>query len=118
MPFKPGQPRPPGAGRVKGVPNKSTIQMKNAILASFERVGGEDYLVEVAKSDPRTYLSFVGRVVPTELLAEVTAAVDHQISFTTMYESAPTLDALTTDLLIPTIERTLIEADSDLDDEE
>ena len=30
--FKPGQPRPAGAGRQKGIPNKKTTEMKVALL--------------------------------------------------------------------------------------
>jgi hypothetical protein len=38
----------PGAGRPKGVPNKTTTDMKLAILEAFERAGGADYLTMLA----------------------------------------------------------------------
>ena len=37
--FKPGQKK--RGGRTKGTPNKSTVQVKTAILNAFEEVGGE-----------------------------------------------------------------------------
>lgn len=33
MPFKKGDPRPPGAGRKKGTPNKATAPIREAIAA-------------------------------------------------------------------------------------
>lgn len=55
------------AGRPKGIPNKSTILIKQAILRAFEKVGGEDYLVRVAEEDPKTFCALLGRVLPLEV---------------------------------------------------
>ncbi len=38
--------------------------LKEAILASFEAVGGAKYLEEVARTDPRTYCSLISKVIP------------------------------------------------------
>jgi hypothetical protein len=38
--------------------------LKEAILTSFEAVGGSRYLEEVARNDPRTYCSLLAKVVP------------------------------------------------------
>ena len=55
-----------GAGRPKGVPNQTTIDLKNAVIEAFERAGGADYLLGVAKSDPKTFTSLLARCIPTE----------------------------------------------------
>ena len=44
--------------------------MKDAILNAFEKVGGEDYLVEVARTDPRTSCALLGKVMPQQLNEE------------------------------------------------
>jgi hypothetical protein len=51
-------------GRSKGTPNKFTGDVKEAIAAAFGEAGGKDYLVELAKSDPRTFCALVGKIVP------------------------------------------------------
>jgi len=62
-----------GRGRPKGAPNKTTVALKTAIMNAFTKVGGEDYLVTVAKDDPKTFCTLLGRVLPTELKAEENA---------------------------------------------
>jgi hypothetical protein len=54
-------------GRAKGTPNKTTAQVKEAILRAFETVGGASYLETVAREDPKTFCSLLGRVLPTEI---------------------------------------------------
>ena len=56
--------RRPGAGRRKGVPNKINADLKEAILRALHRAGGDDYLLQVAKDDPRTFCALIGRVLP------------------------------------------------------
>ncbi len=67
------RPRPPaaGIGRKPGVPNKTTAAVKEAILRAFDKVGGEDYLARIARSDPKAFLTLLGRLVPTQLHADV-----------------------------------------------
>jgi len=55
-------------GRTKGTPNKLTTSVKEAILEAFDKVGGIEYLVDIAKDDPRTFCALLGRVLP--LVAE------------------------------------------------
>jgi hypothetical protein len=59
---RPGTPR--SGGRQKGTPNKITADLKEVILAAFNVAGGEEYLVRVAKEDPRTFCSLLGNIVP------------------------------------------------------
>lgn len=63
--------KPPnaGKGRVKGVPNKATKELKDMILGALDQAGGIDYLQQRA-SDPRTasaFLSLVGKVLPLQV---------------------------------------------------
>lgn len=57
-------------GRTKGTPNKMTVAVKSAIMNAFEKVGGEDYLVTVAKDDPRTFCTLLGKVLPMEVTGD------------------------------------------------
>lgn len=62
--FKKGKEK--GPGRPKGMPNKTTTQLKEMILGALDASGGVDYLTERA-NDPRTasaFLTLVGKVLP------------------------------------------------------
>ena len=63
-----GAGEPETGGRQAGTPNKMTASVKAAILAAFDEVGGEAYLVKVANEDPRTFCTLLGKVLPTELV--------------------------------------------------
>lgn len=65
---KPGTPRV--GGRQKGTPNKTTAQLKDAILNAFAEVGGQKYLVRIASEDPRTFCTLLGKVLPTTLAGD------------------------------------------------
>lgn len=68
MPFPKGR-RPPaaGMGRKKGVPNKATGQLKEAILKALEIAGGERYLAEQALKNPGPFMMLLGRILPHQL---------------------------------------------------
>ena len=61
--------KPPnaGKGRKAGSQNVFTKTIKMAILGSFMRGGGEDWLLQLMKDDPKTYAALLGRVIPTEV---------------------------------------------------
>ena len=42
----------PGSRRKKGVPNKVTADVREAILKAFDLAGGVEYLCAVAREDP------------------------------------------------------------------
>jgi len=63
-------------GRKKGTPNKVTSSVKEAIMNAFDKVGGEEYLMEVAKNDHRTFCSLLGRVLPKEISANIHSDLD------------------------------------------
>jgi len=54
-------------GRPKGVRNKLTATVKEAIVEAFNQVGGVDYLVSIAYADPKTFCALVGKVIPLEV---------------------------------------------------
>ena len=60
-------------GRTKGTPNKATSAVKDAILRAFEKVGGETYLETVAREDPKTFCTLLGKILPQEVKADVNA---------------------------------------------
>ena len=57
-----------GPGRPKGVPNKNTTKLKEAILEAAEKAGGKGglvgYLVKQAGDNPTAFLSILGKVLP------------------------------------------------------
>ncbi|MBU2850763.1 hypothetical protein [Acidithiobacillus ferrivorans] len=60
-------PLPPGPGRPKGSPNKITSNVKSMILGALDTLGGEQWLVESARADPKAFLSLLGRILPSEI---------------------------------------------------
>jgi hypothetical protein len=48
-----------------------TPEIKDGILEAFERVGGVDYLVELAKVDPPTFCRLLGAIIPSEIKADI-----------------------------------------------
>jgi hypothetical protein len=65
---KRGGPRA-GAGRPKGVPNKVSTSMKQAIAEAFEQLGGTERMVKWAKEDPKHLTEFyklAARLIPVE----------------------------------------------------
>ena len=65
--FTPGTPKPANSGRRPGQQNHTTVKVKEAILKAFDQVGGHQYLIGIALTDPRTFCTLVGRVLPSEL---------------------------------------------------
>ena len=61
-----------GKGRPKGSQNKITRTIRQAIEASFDILGGEEWLVELGRSDPKAYATLLARLVPTEIRNEPT----------------------------------------------
>ncbi len=74
-------------GSRKGIPNRQTVAIKDAIERAFDKLGGTDYLVHVGKTDPRTFCALLSRLLPTKLsnadgsplLAALTELTDVQL---------------------------------------
>jgi hypothetical protein len=79
--------RPPnaGKGRVKGVPNKTTALLKDAILKAAEGAGGKEgligYLQQQAKKNPGPFMALLGKVLPMQVTGdpENPIAPDHTV---------------------------------------
>ena len=76
-----------GPGRPKGLPNRQTVAIKEAIERAFDKLGGTDYLVHVGRNDPRTFCALLSKLLPTKLanadgsplLAALTELTDAQL---------------------------------------
>jgi hypothetical protein len=74
-------------GSRKGIPNRQTVAIKEAIEKAFSKLGGVDYLVKVGQKDPRTFCALLSRLLPTKLanadgsplLAALTELTDAQL---------------------------------------
>jgi len=64
-----GKARPPnaGKGRVKGVPNKLTADLKKMILGALEDAGGQAYLAKQANESPGAFLTLIGKILPMQM---------------------------------------------------
>ncbi len=56
---------------------KLTSEVLAEIKASFERVGGEAYLDELAMRDPPLFCRLLGLVIQSEVKAEMAANINH-----------------------------------------
>lgn len=56
-----------GKGRVTGVPNKITRELKQMILDALDGAGGVKYLTTQAKKNPKAFLTLLGKVMPLQV---------------------------------------------------
>jgi hypothetical protein len=76
MPWPKGKPKHQNSGRKKGVQNRVTGLLKDAILRAAQIAGGDgedgllNYLVRQANENPTSYMTLLGKVLPTQLAAE------------------------------------------------
>lgn len=66
-------------GRKAGTPNVTTRALKDAIMHAFDTVGGENYLVSVAKDDPRTFCTLLGKVLPLQVNGNLSGGLEIKI---------------------------------------
>ena len=74
-------------GSRKGIPNRQTVAIKDAIQNAFTELGGASYLVHVGRTDPRTFCALLSKLLPTKLanadgsplLAALTELTDAQL---------------------------------------
>ncbi|WP_375682840.1 MULTISPECIES: hypothetical protein [unclassified Bartonella] len=82
QPIKKRIPPKAGQGRVKGVPNKMTRILKEAVVKAAENAGnkiGKDglisYLEKQAMECPAAYLALLGKVLPLQVTGEDGGAI-------------------------------------------
>lgn len=78
--FKRGQPRPKGAGRKKGTPNKYT-DLKTAYLKAFEESGGVEELVRWIEKSSRNrgiFYQMITKLFPVSM--EHSGAITFELS--------------------------------------
>jgi len=67
--FTKGMTRPAGAGRRPGSPNKHTRNVREALVRALEATaedGGEEFFAGLRDSDPKTFASLVGKLIPNQ----------------------------------------------------
>jgi hypothetical protein len=64
MPFEKGHQK---YGSRKGIPNKTSKELKDMILGALDDVGGQKYLAQQAKENPGPFMTLVGRVLPKNI---------------------------------------------------
>jgi hypothetical protein len=55
---------PKTGGRKKGVPNKITRDVREAIIEAFSELGGPKYLKAIAVTEPKAFCALLGRILP------------------------------------------------------
>lgn len=72
-----------GKGRVKGVPNKTTALLKDAILQAAEKAGGKGglvgYLTSQASENPAAFMTLLGKVLPMQIQGDPDQPIIHVI---------------------------------------
>lgn len=87
--LKKGQTNNP-AGRPKGIPNKNTTLMKDAILAAAAAAGAdgkgkgglEGYLTNLALNEKRAFATLLGKVLPMTVVGDPDQPINHQVDVT------------------------------------
>jgi hypothetical protein len=82
-------------GRPKGAPNKTTTQLKEAILAAAEQAGGDGglvkYLHEQARMNPGHFMTLLGKVLPLQVAGDKDAPLNTRV--TVAWESVSHADS-------------------------
>lgn len=54
-------------GRQKGTPNKINASVKQALLDTFERLGGTEHMIDWASAEPTEFYKLLGKLLPQEI---------------------------------------------------
>ena len=55
-----------GSGRKHGVPNKISSTVKQNVINVFDRLGGEDHMVNWAIENPNQFYNIYAKLMPTQ----------------------------------------------------
>jgi hypothetical protein len=75
---KPGERR---GGRQKGTPNKLPATIRAMILGALDRVGGEEFFVNLAEGNPSAFAVLVGKLLPLQLQGDRDNPLEHRVAF-------------------------------------
>lgn len=97
MSWPKGRPRghkTPGSGRKKGSPQKiapgpKSPELREMVLRALNAAGGEEYLIGIARTDSRSFLALIGRLIPAKLEAEVSTPEPVRIEVVTGFDAGP-----------------------------
>ena len=67
-------------GRVKGTPNKANAEIKDMIRGALDDAGGRAYLTQQALDNPVAFMGLLGKILPKDINANVTASVTFVLS--------------------------------------
>lgn len=69
--------KPPnaGKGRVKGVQNRFTASMKDAVMLAFDGIGGVQALTEWARENQSDFYRLCSRLIPQQVQGHITTEV-------------------------------------------
>ena len=80
-----GKGNPKTGGRKRGVTNKTTALLKDAVLQAAEAAGDKEgmvgYLTAQAKANPTAFMSLLGRVLPLQNAANDDDGIKIEVEF-------------------------------------
>ena len=76
--WKPGESGNP-RGRKPGVPNKLTSDIRAAIEEAFDKAGGVEYLIKLARNKPEVFARLLGQIIPRELRVQGAISINSVI---------------------------------------
>lgn len=65
--------------RPVGSKNSKSNELKNAVLASFDRVGGIEYLEKQAIANPTAYMALIGKIMPKEVEMQINRSLLEEV---------------------------------------
>jgi hypothetical protein len=89
--------QPANRGRRRGTPNKTTTQLKEAILAAAEQAGGDgglvNYLHDQARMNPGHFMTLLGKVLPMQVAGDKDAPLNSRVTVAWEVVEPPKRDA-------------------------
>ena len=61
-------------GRKKGTPNKTTQSVKESLKSVYDRLGGDEAMLEWARENPEEFYRHWIKMLPTEVKQDVTSS--------------------------------------------
>jgi hypothetical protein len=81
-----GHAKHPNSGRKKGSRNRVTLELKHMIEGALAEVGGQAYLVSLAKKRPEVFVPLLAKLLPKE--TQLSGSLNYHIDFRERLEAA------------------------------